>query len=252
MKNNTIHVHNLSFRAGKRQILENVEFELAAGTVTAILGRNGAGKSTLLRILTGLLLPTTGDVTVLGESPTRHGAALRRKIGYVPDAIELPTWMRIIDYFRFCEPFYPSWNRSLSDSLLSRLSLDPTLLFRTLSKGERTKVALIAALTHEPELLILDEPFSGLDAIARREILETLIEQIADRKHSVLFVSHSLADVERLADSVALLDNGRFVWNGSLDDARALMQESPAAGAHPERAFDLQYFFESSIANAAK
>src|SRR5262249_53092087 len=136
----------LTMRFGRRHVLRDVDLAIREGSVTALLGRNGIGKSTLLRILVGFHVATSGEARVLGLDPRRRGPDVRRLVGYVPDRTELPKWMRLSDHFRFLESFYPTWDRALVADLLRRLDLDAKAKIATLSKGQRAKHALIAAL----------------------------------------------------------------------------------------------------------
>ncbi len=204
-------------RLGRRDVLRGVDLSVPRGSVTALLGRNGEGKSTLLRLLTGFLSPAPGRVRVLGLDPARRAAAIRRRVGYVPDTQELPRWMRVADWFRFLEPFHPTWSRDEERALCSRLELDPQAKVSTLSKGQRAKHALVAALAHRPELLLLDEPFSGLDPIVRHEVLTAVLGHLRDEARTVVVISHSIADVERIADRVALLEGGRIRLSTDLE-----------------------------------
>ena len=159
----------LAARYGRRRVLDGVDLELEAGTVTALVGCNGAGKTTLLSVLAGVLPRDGGEVRVLGLDPRRRGTELRAAVGWMPDRLAFPRWMRVEDSLRLAEPFYPTWSRSEERRLLELLGLDRRARLSALSKGERNKHALLLALAHEPRLLLLDEPFAGLDPAARRE-----------------------------------------------------------------------------------
>ena len=213
-----VEVTALSHRFGRKKVLDGVELAVPRGSVTALLGQNGEGKTTLLRLLIGWLPPKRGRISVLGMDPARRGPDVRRAVGYVPHELPLPKWMRVADYFRFLEPFYPSWNRDEEARLLERLELDPKAKVKTLSKGQKAKHALIAALAHEPELLLLDEPFSGLDPLVRHDVLTAVLGHLRDDGRTVLVVSHSLVDVERIADRLAFMEGGRITMSGDLEE----------------------------------
>jgi ABC-2 type transport system ATP-binding protein len=215
-----VETKGLTMRFGKKRVLDGVDLAVAEGSVTALLGRNGIGKSTLLRILVGFHPPTGGTARVLGLDPVRRGPDVRRVVGYVPDRLELPKWMTIDDHLRFLEPFYPAWDRGLVSELLSRLQLDASAKVATLSKGQRAKHALVAALAHRPRLLLLDEPFSGLDPIVRHEVLTAIMGHLKDEGRTVVLVSHSMGDVERVADRVVMLDEGRITMDADLEDVQ--------------------------------
>ncbi len=211
-------VRALSHRFGRQEILKDVDLRVPRGSVTALLGRNGEGKTTLLRLMIGWLNAAPGHIQVLGLDPARRGPDVRRQVGYVPDSLELPKWMRVNDWFRFLEPFYPTWNRSEEARLLGALDLDGNAKVTTLSKGQRAKHALIAALAHEPQLLLMDEPFSGLDPIVRHEVLSAVLGHLKDEGRTVVVVSHSITDVERIADRVVLLEQGRVRLDADFED----------------------------------
>ena len=216
----SVSTSGLTMRFGRKDVLKSVDLDVRTGSVTAMLGRNGIGKSTLLRILVGFYAPTSGTARVLGLDPAKRGPDVRRLVGYVPDRLELPKWMTIDDHFRFLEPFYPTWDRSLVSEMLGRLQLDSSAKISTLSKGQRAKHALIAALAHRPELLLLDEPFSGLDPIVRHEVLSAVMGHLRDEGRTVIVVSHSMSDVERVADRIVVLDDGRITMDADLEDVQ--------------------------------
>jgi len=203
-----IEVDALHHRFGRNAVLNGVDLRVPRGSVTALLGRNGEGKTTLMRLLTGWLVPKAGHIRVLGLDPARKGPAIRAKVGYVQDGVELPKWMRVEDWFRFLEPFYPTWSREEETQLCAQLDLDPRAKVSTLSKGQRAKHSLISALAHRPELLLLDEPFSGLDPIVRHEVLTAILGHLREQERTVVVVTHSITDVERVADRVALMEKG--------------------------------------------
>ena len=219
-----VSVRGLTRKFGRNHVLNGVDIDVPAGSITALLGRNGAGKSTLLKILVGFLPPSGGEVRVLGLDPAKKGPRVRRLVGYVPDRTELPRWMTVRDHFRFLEAFYPSWDRTQESRLVQVLGLERAAKVRDLSKGQRAKHALVAALAHRPELLLLDEPFSGLDPIVRHEVLGAVVGHLRDDGRTVVLVSHSMADVERAADRVVLLENGRVRLEGDLEEVRRRAQ----------------------------
>lgn len=220
MSPSAISVRGLAAGFGRRSVLEGLELEVGAGMVTALLGRNGAGKTTLVRVLAGLHPRRAGSVSVLGIDPERRGAAVRAAIGHVADCEQLPGWIRVGEALRFRSAFYSSWDRALEGRLLEQFGLDRAAPVASLSRGAREKLALVGALAHRPRLLLLDEPFAGLDAAARRDVLAAVVAHLADTGGSALLVSHAAAEVERLADRIAILDGGRIAWEGDLDEAR--------------------------------
>lgn len=221
VEGSAVRVEGLELHLGRRRVLAGLDLEVPAGSVTALVGRNGAGKSSLLRVLAGELRPRHGRVRVLGLDPWRARVPLRQRVGWVADRSELPPWMRVRDHLRLVAPFHPSWDADEARDLLERFGLDPRARYRDLSRGERVLENLAVALAARPELLLLDEPFSGLDVEARRDVVRGLLESFCDSGRTVLLVSHSLTDVERCADRLALLGSGRILVEGSLDDLLA-------------------------------
>jgi len=218
MNESVIQVRGLCVRFGKNVVLDGVDLDVPRGSVTALVGRNGAGKSTLLRVLVGALDPDGGRTAVLGVDPAREGARARALVGYVPDQIEVPAWMRGRDWLAFVRNFYPTWNPKEQERWIDVLELDAETKVSEMSKGARTKLALVSALAHAPEVLLLDEPFSGLDAAARHAITTAVLSSLRDESRTVLLVSHSIPDVERLADRVAVLSSARIESFGDLED----------------------------------
>ena len=214
---NPVVVKDLSVSFKKRRVLQAIDFELRRGSATALVGDNAAGKSTLLRVLVGTLASDAGTVNVLGLDPARDGAKLRARVGYVADRVEIPNWMCAADWLKFVAHFYPAWKREEEERLCALLELDTREKVRELSKGNRAKLGLVAAMAHKPELLLLDEAFSGLDTGTRQRLGAAVIDQLRDEGRSVLLVSHSLADIERVCDRVAILSGGRIVREGDLE-----------------------------------
>jgi len=223
-------VRGLDVRFGRRRVLERLDFELVRGSVTALVGSNGAGKSTLLRVLVGALEPDAGSTCVLGLDPARDGARVRARVGYVPERFDVAERTRAWEWLEFVARFYPTWNRNEQQRLCELLALDLAPRVAELSKGARAKLALVTALAHEPELLLLDEPFSGLDVGARRAVASAVLGHLRDAGRTVLLVSHSVVDLERVADRVALLEAGRIVSH----------EEIEAFAAHRRRGLDLE------------
>jgi ABC-2 type transport system ATP-binding protein len=218
MGESVIQARSVRVRFGKQVVLDGLDLDVPCGSVTALVGRNGAGKSTLLRVLVGALVPDGGSASVLGVNPSRDGARVRALVGYVPDRIDVPSWMRGRDWLEFVARFYPTWSASEERRWTELLELDATTRVDAMSKGARTKLALVAALAHAPQVLLLDEPFSGLDAAARHAITTAVLSSLRDEARTVLLVSHSIPDVERLADRVAVMSNGRVETIGDLEE----------------------------------
>jgi ABC-2 type transport system ATP-binding protein len=202
-------------------VLSDVSFSLEREEVVALLGRNGSGKTTLMQIVMGMLYPHAGSVRVFGMSPTDEPVAVKRRIGYVAEDQIFPSGATIPDLMAFHRRIFPTWDVSLEKSLLSRFELDGRgSSLGELSKGQARQVALVCAISHRPELLILDEPAGGLDPAARREFLETSIQLLNREGTAILFSSHHMSDVERLGGRVVLLDDGKVLVDEELDALR--------------------------------
>ena len=216
-----IEVAGLSRRFGSKMALDNIHLSVPRGVVFGLVGVNGAGKTTLLKHLLGLLRAATGTVRVFGHDPAIDPAQVLSRIGYLSEEPDLPSWMRLGELFRYTQAFYPNWDPAFADEVRLSFALDPAAKVKNLSKGQRARAGLILALAHRPELLVLDEPSSGLDPIVRQDILAAIIRTIAEEGRTVLFSSHLLHEVERVADRVALIDRGRIVFNGALDNIKS-------------------------------
>lgn len=222
-------------RRSSTAALNNVSFDVRQGTVTALLGANGAGKTTAIRCLLGLERPESGSINVLGMDPVKDGLEIRQRVGYVAEKPALYEWMSISEIGWFASGFYPIGYESEFKRWCERFHLPSDAKIKSLSKGMRSKVALSLSLAHTPELLILDEPTSGLDPLVRREFLESMIGVAAEGR-TVLLCSHQVSEVERVADSVVVLINGRLVASDRLEDLKDSVTEMVAV--RPEGTLD--------------
>lgn len=220
MEQSVVDVHELSRSFGRKTALDRVSFHAGAGRVYGLVGANGAGKTTLLKHLLGLLRAASGSVRVFGLDPVRDPVGVLSRVGYLSEERELPEWMRIGELMRYTQAFHPAWDSSYARELLETFELDPSMKIKELSKGMRAQAGLIAAVAHRPELLILDEPSSGLDAVVRRDILDAIVRTVADDGRTVIFSSHLLDEVERMSDHVMLMHHGRVTLSGALDEVR--------------------------------
>lgn len=239
MSDAVISAKNLGKNFGKKSAVVDMSFEIPRGTVCGLVGPNGAGKTTTIRMLMGLHPPTSGSIRVLGLDPMKDGLSLRQRTGYVPEKHHIYGWMKVQRVLRFVSEFYPRWDWGECKRISELLSLPMDRKVKQLSRGELAKLALAVALGHKPELLILDEPTSGLDPLVRREFLTTIIGLIQKEERAVLFSTHILSDVERVADKVIVLNEGRIVADDSLEALRSRYTKASFIFAAPPAA-DLQ------------
>jgi ABC-2 type transport system ATP-binding protein len=218
MTDNVIEIRNLVRRFGKTVALDGVSLDVPRGQVFGLVGENGAGKTTLIKHVLGLLRAEEGAVRVFGLNPVSDPVGVLGRIGYLSEDRDLPDWMRVDELMRYTQSFFPDWDEIFAEELRQTFELDAKQKVKSLSRGQRARAGLLIALAHRPDLLVLDEPSSGLDPIVRRDILAAVVRTVADEGRTVLFSSHLLDEVERVADRVAMLDNGRFVLTGPLDD----------------------------------
>ncbi len=204
-----------------KPVLDGVTFSMQPGEVVALLGRNASGKTTLINLAMGMLFPHRGTVRVFGMSPTEQPVAVKKRIGYVSEDQVMPPTSRISEMISFHRYLYKNWDISLEKELLERFGLSRNdARIKELSKGQARQVALLCAVCHRPDLLVLDEPAGGLDPAARREFLETSIQLLNREGTSILFSSHNMGDVERLGGRAILLDAGKVRIDSELDAMR--------------------------------
>lgn len=202
---------------GSNRVLRDVTLDIPRGAIVGLLGTNGSGKSTLVKCLLGLLKITQGEAQIYGEDVWDLSAAVKARLGYVPQEVQLYPWMLVRQIIEYTAAFYPSWDHNLTDRLLQEWQLDSHEKVGPLSPGQLQKLALILALGHGPDLLVLDEPVASLDPLARREFLKSLLEITQDERHTVLFSTHITSDLERVASHVAVLRHGRIEFFDELD-----------------------------------
>jgi ABC-2 type transport system ATP-binding protein len=190
------------------EALSGASFQVPEGSIFALIGPNGAGKTTAIKAMLNLLSPTRGRAEVMGLDSRRLGAAAFQRIGYVSENQQLPDWMTAAYFLNYCREFYPSWNDDDARSLTRALELPLDRRLCELSRGMRVKAAMVSSLAYSPRLLILDEPFSGLDVLVREQITESLLE----REMTVLIASHDLSDIESFASHVAYVSEGRVLF----------------------------------------
>ena len=181
------------------------------GTVFGLVGVNAAGKTTLIKHVLGLLAPQSGRVSVFGLDPVADPVGVLSRVGYLSEDNDLPGWMRVRELIRYTQAFYPGWDETYAEELRQSFDLDPASRIKHLSRGQRARAGLLIALAYRPELLLLDEPSSGLDPIVRRDILGAIIRTISQEGRTVLFSSHLLDEVERVSDHIAMIHEGRII-----------------------------------------
>jgi ABC-2 type transport system ATP-binding protein len=216
-----VEIRALTRRFGAKVALDRVGLTVPRGVVMGLVGANGAGKTTLIRHILGLLKAQAGSVRVFDRNPVADPAYVLGRIGYLSEENDLPGWMRVSELLRYSRAFYPKWDDAYAEELRETFELSPSSRVGTLSKGQRARAGLLIALAYRPELLVLDEPSSGLDPIVRRDILGAIIRTIADEGRTVLFSSHLLDEVERVSDHVAMINHGRMIFSAELDDLKA-------------------------------
>jgi ABC-2 type transport system ATP-binding protein len=213
-----VELHRVSRHFGQKAALDDLSLTVPRGGVFGLIGGNGAGKTTLIKHILGLLKAQSGTVRVLGLDPIDNPVATLGRIGYLSEERDLPDWMRVRELMGYTQAFYPAWDPKYAEELREAFDLDPHARIKTLSRGQRARAGLLVALAHRPDLLVLDEPSSGLDPVVRRDILGAIIRTIAEEGRTVLFSSHLLDEVERVADRVAMIHQGRIVLTASMDE----------------------------------
>ena len=229
-------------RYGNVEALAGVDLKIPRGAVCGLLGRNGAGKTTTIKVLLGMVRPTSGVASVFGLPATDAKASLeiRKRAAFVSEDKDLYAGVTVGELIRFTAAFYPQWRADRASEYLAAFELRVGATTRELSRGMRTKLALLLALSTGAELLILDEPMSGLDPAAIEQVLQIIVKQAGRDGTTVLFSSHQLADVEQIADRIAIVDRGRVVVDGALDDLRAAYRRIQVVfdGAAPDAKFE--------------
>ena len=220
-----IEIRGLTMNYGPVVAVDGIDLAVAPGSVFGFLGQNGAGKTTTIRALMGLLAPTAGEVRVLGLDPRRDAVGICRRVGYMPERPEIYPWMTVAETFWFNAAFFPRWDAALAESLRRRLELPTDRRIRDLSRGTQAKVALAVALAPRPQMLILDDPTSGLDTLVRYELMEEIIANLQAEGGTVFFSTHLLHEVERVADEVAILHEGRMIARDDLESLKARVKK---------------------------
>lgn len=235
-----LEVSAVTYRYGRHVALRGVDFTVPEGALYALLGPNGSGKTTLLQLVMGLRRPHAGRVRVMGADSTALTWRSRTSIAYVAEGQPLPDWMRLEQLEAYLAPLHPSWDPALARDLRERFELDPTRKLRALSRGERMKAALLCALAPRPRLLVMDEPFSGMDALVKDELVRGLLASAGTEGWTVLLCSHDIGELELLADYVGFLDAGTMRLSEPMEILRnrfkhvdALVPEAPKDWSAP-------------------
>ena len=208
------------------EALRGLDLQVPAGSICGFLGRNGAGKTTTIKVLLGMARPTAGEAKVFGLSPgdRREGVEIRRRSAFVSDEKDLYDYLTVDEMIAFTRPFFPRWRRDLEQKYVRKFELPLGRNVKELSRGTRAKLAMLLALCRGAELLLLDEPTSGLDPAMAEDVLQALVSHVGNEEQTVFFSSHQLAEVEQIADHVAIIDRGQTVVAGALDDLRSHYQ----------------------------
>ena len=225
LSDNVIETHGLTRYFGRRCVVDTLDLTVPRGCIFGFLGRNGAGKSTTIRMLLGLLSPTRGSSSVLGFDSQTLPPDARARIGYLAEGHHVYGWMTAAECGRFQSAFYHKWNPKIFQSVLDHFGLKPNAKAGDLSRGERAGLCLALTLAPQPELLILDDPALGLDPVARRSLLQSMIYLTRDADQTVFFSSHLLSDVERVADRIAVLDGSTLRAECTLDTFRRRVRQ---------------------------
>jgi len=221
LDDNAIETRDLGRKFGKFEAVKNVSMTVPKGTVFGLLGVNGAGKSTIIKMIMGHLRPTCGEIRVLGRALGEDLLGIRRRVAYVSENRYLYEWMTVAESISFTRAFHETWDDQKAEDLLKRFSLPAEKKVRQLSRGNRARLCLLLALSFNPELIILDEPTSGLDPIVRRDFIENIVAEIAEEGKTVLFSSHIVEEVERVADYVGIINEGELLLVSTIDEIKA-------------------------------
>ncbi|MDT7688631.1 MAG: type transport system ATP-binding protein [Acidobacteriota bacterium] len=231
-----IETRNLGRKFGKFEAVKGVDLTVPKGTVFGLLGVNGAGKSTIIKMIMGHLRPTSGEVRILGRALGEDLVEIRKRVAYVSENRYLYEWMTVAESITFTRAFHATWDDRKAADLLKRFSLPPEKKVRQLSRGNRARLCLLLALSFNPELIVLDEPTSGLDPIVRRDFIENIVSEIAEEGKTVLFSSHIVEEVERVADYVGIMDEGELLLVSTIDEIKSSYKRVRYAtnGTRPE------------------
>jgi ABC-2 type transport system ATP-binding protein len=258
--NAVIQTESLTRRYGRTEAVHDLTLSVPEGSIFAYVGPNGAGKTTTIKTVMNILEPSSGRATVLGVDSRRLGPPQLQQIGYVSENQDIPGWMTIRDLLDYCAPLYPTWDKVFAEDLRRRLDLPADRRIKDFSRGMRMKAALLSSLAYRPRLLVLDEPFAGLDALVRDEFIQGILELAEQSQWTVFISSHDIDEVERLADWIGVINEGRLHLaepvalllarfrkvEATFDGEPALPQPLPAEWIGVEKAGHTLKFVESA------
>jgi len=223
----------LSKSFGKREVLRDVTAEVAPGDIVGVLGKNGAGKTTLLELMLGFTPATSGVIQIFGRDSFRMTNDAKLRVGFVPQQDELINQLTALDQLRVIGSFYRNWDSAFIEKLSATWEIDLKERVRNMSVGQRQKLSILSSLGHHPDLLVLDEPVASLDPVARRQFLEQIIEISADGRRAVVFSSHIVSDIERLANKIWILKDQSLFWSGEIDSLKESVVRIHVRGKRP-------------------
>ena len=226
--NAVIETRGLTRQFRKTVAVKDLSLEVPAGSIFALLGPNGAGKTTLIKMVMNMVRPSGGRATILGTDSLLLGSPQLERIGYVSENQELPEWMTVQELIDYCRPFYPAWDDDLCRRLIHQFNLPLARKLKTFSRGMKVKAALLSSLSYRPELMILDEPFTGLDALVRDELIRGLLEVTDQKERTIFIASHDIDEVERLADWVGVIHKGEMQMSEPAASLRARFRQCEA------------------------
>ena len=215
-----VEVSNLTYRYGNVSALRDLDLSVPEGALYALLGPNGSGKTTLLQILMGLRRPQKGRVAIMGTDSSALTLEQRSRIGYIAEGQKLPKWMRLEQLEAYLAPLYSTWDHALAHHLRERLDLDPHRKLSTLSRGEYMKAALLCALAPRPKLLLMDEPFTGMDVIVKDDLIRGVLDTAGSEGWTIIIASHDISELETMADWVGIIGDGAMRVSEPMDALR--------------------------------
>lgn len=243
MKDYVIETAELTRRFGKITAVDRLSLQVPQGSVFAFLGPNGAGKTTTIKMLMNLIGAHSGSARILGQDSKKLGPRQFQRIGYVSENQELPLWMTVKAFLDYCKPLYPTWDDRFCEKLLADFELPLNRKIKHLSRGMKAKTAMLSSLAYRPELLVLDEPFTGLDPLVRDEFITAVKELIKSEKWTIFISSHDLPEVEQLADRVGIIDKGKLRLVENTADLRARFRRQSGEDGEGQKEMTLREIF---------